>query len=110
MRDLVLFVQFKKRDKYPWCIVTFSNKSNTPPTMFFIFPKLYNWYQIAQSVTCVLKDNLLLAIFNHFRSFLEAKTNLIKFYIKFELTQAVSLVPNVQVRTADRYSETACTF
>ena len=63
LRDLVLFVQFKKREKYPWCIVTFSNKSNTPPWVFFIFLKLYNWYQIAQSATCVSKDNLLLAIF-----------------------------------------------
>ena len=32
LRDLVPFVQFKKREKHPWRSVTFSNftKSNTP--------------------------------------------------------------------------------
>ena len=31
LRDLVLFVQFKKREKHPWRSVNFSTKSNTPP-------------------------------------------------------------------------------
>ena len=26
-------------------------KSNTPPWMFFAFFKLYNWYEIAESIT-----------------------------------------------------------
>ena len=37
--DLVLFVHFKKREKYPW-----SGKSNTSPWMFFTIFKLYKWY------------------------------------------------------------------
>ena len=37
VRNLVPFVQFKKREKQPWRNVTFS--------------KLYKWYQIAQSIT-----------------------------------------------------------
>ena len=37
LRDLVPFVQFKKREKHPWRSVTFSNftESNTPPWVFF---------------------------------------------------------------------------
>ena len=31
LRDLVAFVQFKKREKHPWRSVTFSTKTNTPP-------------------------------------------------------------------------------
>ena len=44
LRDLAPFVQFKKREKYPWKSVTFrkvtfSNftKSNSPPWVFFKF-------------------------------------------------------------------------
>ena len=53
LHDLVLFVQFKKGEKYPWRSVNFSKvagftKINTPPWMFFMFFKLYKWYQIAQ--------------------------------------------------------------
>ena len=56
MRDLVLFVQLKKRETHPWRSVTFSKvagftKSNTPPWVFFTFLKLYEWHQIAQSTT-----------------------------------------------------------
>ena len=50
LRDLVPFVQFKKREKHPWRSVTFSTKSNTPPWVFFTFFKLYKWYQIAQNI------------------------------------------------------------
>ena len=34
------------------CIFT---KSNTPPWVFFMFFKLYNWYQIAQSTTYIYR-------------------------------------------------------
>ena len=60
LRDLVPFVQFEKHEKHPWMNVTFSKvagsacnfaKRNTPPWMFFIFFKLYKWYQIAQRIT-----------------------------------------------------------
>ena len=47
MRDLVLFVQFKNREKHPWRSVTFSKgcrlkafiftKSNILPRVFFTF-------------------------------------------------------------------------
>ena len=42
LRDLLPFVQFKKREKYPWRRVTFSKacnftKSNIPPWEFFMF-------------------------------------------------------------------------
>ena len=54
MRDLVPFVQFKKRE-HPWKSVNFSKvadfnlyKINTPP---WVFLKLYKWYQIAQRIT-----------------------------------------------------------
>ena len=33
LRDLVLFVQFKRREKHPWSTVTFS-LVNTPPWLF----------------------------------------------------------------------------
>ena len=49
MCDLVPFVQFKKREKHPWRIVTF--KSNTPPWVFFTFLKLYKWYQILKRIS-----------------------------------------------------------
>ena len=49
LRNLVPFVQSKKRKKQPWRSVTFSLflacnfiKSNTPPWAFFKFFKLYN--------------------------------------------------------------------
>ena len=53
LRDLVPFVQFKKREKHPWRSVTFSKvavKSNTPPWVFFTFFRLYKWYQIVQRI------------------------------------------------------------
>ena len=53
LRDLVPFVQFKKREKHPWSSVNFS-KINTPPWLFFTFFKLQKWYQIAQRITNVL--------------------------------------------------------
>ena len=50
LRDLVPFVQFKKREKHSWRSVTFSKiagykpvtKSNTPPWVYFTFFKLNN--------------------------------------------------------------------
>ena len=51
LRDLVPFVQSKKRGKHPWRSVT---KIYTPPWVFFTFFKLYNWYQIVQRNTNVL--------------------------------------------------------
>ena len=60
LQDLAPFTLFKKRKKHPWRSVTFSKvaesacnftKSNNRPRVFFMFLKLYNWYQIAQSVT-----------------------------------------------------------
>ena len=60
LRDLVLFIQFKKREKRSWRSVNFSKvagkacnfiKINTPPWMFYTFFQLYKWYQIAQRTT-----------------------------------------------------------
>ena len=57
LRDLVPFVQFKKREKHSWRSVTFCKdacnftKSNTPPRVFFTFLKLYKWYQIVQNIS-----------------------------------------------------------
>ena len=57
--DLVPCAQFKKREKDPWRSITFSKvaKSNTPPWVFFMFFKLYKWYQIAQR-TKYVEDSL----------------------------------------------------
>ena len=54
LRDLVPFVQFRKREKHPWRSVTFYcnfTKSNTHRWVFFTFFKLYKWYQIMQRIT-----------------------------------------------------------
>ena len=40
------FAQFKKCEKHPWRSVTVS-----PPWVFYMFFKLYKWYQIAQCIT-----------------------------------------------------------
>ena len=32
-------------------------KSNTPPSVFFMFFKLYKWYQIVQSVSFIIPEN-----------------------------------------------------
>ena len=47
LRDLVQFVQFKKRGKHPWRSITFSHSSMG---VFHVF-KLYKWNQIAQRIT-----------------------------------------------------------
>ena len=47
LSDLVAFVQFKKREKYPWRSVNFT-KINTPPWVFLTFFTLYKCYQIAE--------------------------------------------------------------
>ena len=57
LRDLVPFVQFKKREKHPW--------GNTPPLVFFTFFKLYKWYRIAQGIN--LKINKVLLSFVYFQ-------------------------------------------
>ena len=60
MRDLVPFVQSKKREKHTWRSDTFSKlqalvcnftKSNTTPSVFFTFFKLNKLYQIAQRIS-----------------------------------------------------------
>ena len=60
LRDLVLLVQFKKREEHLWRSVNFSKvaglsldvtKINTPPRVLFTFFKLYKWCQIAQRTT-----------------------------------------------------------
>ena len=55
LRDLLPFVQFKKREKHPQRSANFRacnfSKINTPPWVFFMFYKLYKWYQIAQRTT-----------------------------------------------------------
>ena len=62
LRDLIPFVQFKKREKHPWRSVNFSNnncnftKISTPPWVFFTFFKLFKWYQIAQRTTLMYSN------------------------------------------------------
>ena len=65
MRDLVPFLQFKKRKKHPRILILlvklqdlayYFTKSNTPPWVFFTFLKLYKGYQIAQSITYELSE------------------------------------------------------
>ena len=34
LRDLVSFLQFKKREKHPWMSATFSTKNSTPPWVY----------------------------------------------------------------------------
>ena len=53
LRDLVVFVQFKKREKRPWRSVNFNkdagfSKLTLLHGYFLRFFKLYKWYQIAQ--------------------------------------------------------------
>ena len=48
LSNLVLFVQFKKREKHPWKSITFSQPATW---VFFTFFKLYKWYEIAQRIT-----------------------------------------------------------
>ena len=79
LRDLVPFVQFKKREKHPWKSVTFRKlqaysqsrpyhfkffKACKPAALrkvtllhgcFLRFFKLYKWYQIAQCISFKLK-------------------------------------------------------
>ena len=45
LRDLALFVQFKKREKHPWRSVTFRKVAGFNQHIF-TFSKLYKWYQI----------------------------------------------------------------
>ena len=52
LRNLVPFMQFKKRVKHPWKSVTFSRSVTLvlKATLLRVF-KLYKWYQIAQYIT-----------------------------------------------------------
>ena len=47
LRDLVTFLQFKKREKHPWKSVTFNKVAGT-------------WYQIAQRINEFVHDKLTL--------------------------------------------------
>ena len=46
LRDLVPFVQFKKREKHPWRSVSFSKVAGFKPGT--------KWYQIAQRTTYII--------------------------------------------------------
>ena len=53
---LLPFAQFKNREKHPWkslTLVKLQAKSKTIPLVFFIFFKLYKWYQSPQSITYI---------------------------------------------------------
>ena len=52
LRNLVPFMQFKKRVKHPWKSVTFSRSVTLvlKATLLQVF-KLYKWYKIAQYIT-----------------------------------------------------------
>ena len=56
LRDLVPFVQFKEREKSPWRSVAFSKVVNTPSWVFFTFFKLCKWYQMAHSITRIMRQ------------------------------------------------------
>ena len=51
LRDLVPFVQFWKLEKQPRLLACNFAKSNTPPSVFCTFFKLYKWYQMVQHIT-----------------------------------------------------------
>ena len=54
LRDLVPFVQFKKRENTHGGVLPLK-KLQTPPCVFLVFIKLHKWYQITQSVSFVSK-------------------------------------------------------
>ena len=60
LRDLIPFVQFKKRKKHPWRSVNFSKVA----WVFFMFFKLYECYQIAQCITYAESFNFLRIFLN----------------------------------------------
>ena len=51
LRDLIPFVQFKKRKKHPWRSVTFQPATLLKTILLHGRFKLYKWYQIAQHTT-----------------------------------------------------------
>ena len=64
LRDLVLFVQFKKREKHPYRSITVSKISlqlyqKWHSSMGVSHVKLYKWCQIAQSIWYTLSMNVL---------------------------------------------------
>ena len=54
LRDLVPFVQFKKREKYPWISVTFSAKSNTHSCVFSRFLNCTNGTKLRNAPHLIL--------------------------------------------------------
>ena len=56
LRGMVPFVQSKKREEHTLksvqALACNFTKSNAPSWEFFMFFKLYKWYQIAQGVSC----------------------------------------------------------
>ena len=54
LRDLLPFVQFKKRQKTPMEDCYFYYYSKTSPWVFFTFFELYKWCQIAQRIIYTL--------------------------------------------------------
>ena len=51
LRNVVPFVQLKNVKNTHGGVLLLVTKSNTPPSGFFTFLKLYKWYQIAQRIT-----------------------------------------------------------
>ena len=72
LHNLVPFLQFKKRENTHGGMLSLActfTKSNTLPWVFFMFFKLYKWYQIAQSITFrVFKNNNKLLQFSNILS------------------------------------------
>ena len=73
LSNLVPFVQFKKTWKTPMdkCYLETCNftKLNTSPWVFFVFFKLFKWYQIAQRITIIFSaEQVVGSLINVFRS------------------------------------------
>ena len=54
LRDLTLFLQFKKREQHLWMCVTLVKLQAEAPWVFFTFLKLYKWYQIAERISYIV--------------------------------------------------------
>ena len=68
MRNLVTFVQIKKREKNTHeGMLLLLRLSSTPPWAFFMFYKLYKWYQIqTQRIIFIVGDNQLISTLQNF--------------------------------------------
>ena len=84
---MVLFVQFEKREKHPWRILTFKQSSMG---VFHVF-KLYKWYQITNAPFSGVFGGYVLQIFiwNH------SLSTYAKFSEKLTRTYACQWVRNV---------------